>query len=1039
MPNIIQPKLNALLEHCQTLFTLCQYLHQSLQLIPAADAASLIQTIQSFLDNLGSYAISIRRDELLTQILPFRSPSKIPDPDDLLDLLHGLGSLPYDSTPLVPPITFPPAPSLVNPVNPELAAILSSKSWEIPFPPSFPALVQAQAASALEQHRAVQPQFPSIESARELIARICQTPPTQPVSNQPVPPVAPLPPSPSAMLIDPHSTGPSKSVQPSPPSHPYVGSPLPQVPTESQIQPSFRQVVMAPPSRPPCPAQHITGVALPTITSISAPICSTIYTDCYFMRLQYMSRSDWRSQTFIRIRYILDKFPQLSLPGYRMDPRESPYAIQLLQRIHQVFNLNLNPEHADTFTLILYNLGLILIPQNRCRLPDDDLAFQYFGFLIRHNGMTRPHLPITSKIDIGQIPNDLESFLLQMILVFKDPDFLSSAQYPYVFNRQEFVPAFPPSNAPNTYAQLTQKALDAQYSSYEEFPKSFEDCDSSDFEHSFCPDVSIRLYYDRLRTLPQRSIDEDQHPPWPYPFALSIAPPFRTIEGMFENIKRSFDERIPVLLQQQHRPRSEILRRPATIRGRSVPTPSSHSGPDWSAADSFQYQPIDPSKMQTAHGHIFIPSSEAPVPSRVLITTNDKLWADFYNLTVLTVPNQPHSLAVHANLPKPLLKDMACWYALHAPSNTGLPRTVEHTYSYTIGRDTQSDSFAINRPIQRSHDANKFTLPSRGYPVSFRNPPTPPRTDSQPPSNKMQRAESPRHLVARANERRYPTVVTTYHDLPHKQLLAMFALGPPVSFKIYTTQPEQTEGFISFPLPPAITGNMDKSFFVQIRSICSQYDINAILRYLNALQPAIWADPNIHALFPASTKIIDSFGTPPQLDVTSPTMEMWPELYMSYLFGYSAKFTIWIPDEFTDILKFFELPKPSKPAPTTPFHPAGAKLDWRYYLFWRLPTPAPTQPDAVVTIWTDLLSSTVLPFHSLPTVTPQPRVPTPFDPTSIVDAICHDRPSSSNVINVDELMHEPEPPVPVSPPPSVVPPTPVTSSSLITPQQLRDT
>jgi hypothetical protein len=102
-----------------------------------------------------------------------------------------------------------------------------------------------------------------------------------------------------------------------------------------------------------------------------------------------MSRSDWRSQTFIRIRYILDKFPQLSLPGYRMDPRESPYAIQLLQRIHQVFNLNLNPEHADTFTLILYNLGLILIPQNRCRLPDDDLAFQYFGFLIRHNGMTR--------------------------------------------------------------------------------------------------------------------------------------------------------------------------------------------------------------------------------------------------------------------------------------------------------------------------------------------------------------------------------------------------------------------------------------------------------------------------------------------------------------------------------------------------------------------------------------------------------------------------------------------------------------------------
>ena len=121
-----------------------------------------------------------------------------------------------------------------------------------------------------------------------------------------------------------------------------------------------------------------------------------------------------------------------------MDHRESPYAImQLMQRIHQVYRHNLNPDKAETFTNILFNLGFAIVPQTRLCLQDDDLELKYFGFLIRHNGMTRPSLPITSNT-----PDDLESFLCQLILVFKDPNFLSSSEHHYIFGRKEFVPSF---------------------------------------------------------------------------------------------------------------------------------------------------------------------------------------------------------------------------------------------------------------------------------------------------------------------------------------------------------------------------------------------------------------------------------------------------------------------------------------------------------------------------------------------------------------------------------------------------------------------
>ena len=244
-------------------------MHQSLQLIPSADAATLIQAIQSFLVNIGSFAISTRRDDLLTQLQLLRTTASHPGPDDLSNVFHGFGSLPHDTNPLVPPITFPPAPSLVNPVNPELAAILSIKSWEIPFPPSFTDLVQTHATSTLERHRSVQPTFPSIESARAQTAAILQSSPPQPTISPPMPSATLHPQSSSSMLVDPHYSGTSVPTQHNPPPQRFVGSPLHHVPVESQIQPSFRHVVTLPPSHPQAPTQHVTSATLPTITSHS--------------------------------------------------------------------------------------------------------------------------------------------------------------------------------------------------------------------------------------------------------------------------------------------------------------------------------------------------------------------------------------------------------------------------------------------------------------------------------------------------------------------------------------------------------------------------------------------------------------------------------------------------------------------------------------------------------------------------------------------------------------------------------------------------
>ena len=180
-------------------------------------------------------------------------------------------------------------------------------------------------------------------------------------------------------------------------------------------------------------------------------------------------------------------------------------------------------------------------------------------------------------------------------------------------------------------------------------------------------------------------------------------------------------------------------------------------------------------------------------------------------------------------------------------------------------------------------------------------------------------------------------------------------------------------------------------------------------------------------------------------------MAMWPELYLSYLYVYEAPFTIWTPPEFPDILQYFSLPTPPSLPTSTSFEPTGPLADWRYYLYWRAEwEEPPLDPATRVAKWSEYLQSTTRTYHSLPpspSPIPNPIIPPslespPFDPTSIVDAICSDQPSSSSqFVDVDAIMTDAEePPQTAAPPPTaVVTPTPVAPSPFDTPQQLRDT
>ena len=257
-------------------------------------------------------------------------------------------------------------------------------------------------------------------------------------------------------------------------------------------------------------------------------------------------------------------------------------------------------------------------------------------------------------------------------------------------------------------------------------------------------------------------------------------------------------------------------------------------------------------------------------------------------------------------------------------------------------------------------------------------------------------------------------------NLPRLQLLSVYAYGPPVAFQFFALHPPTSHQHIIFRIPPALIGTSNFEYFLKFEDSCSQYDIDATLHYLNTLSPSIWQDDKISSRFPPHTKPITSIGAPPPLPTPSITMTMWPELYLSYLYVYEASFTIWTPPEFPEILQFFSLPTPQSIPLPTPFEPSGPQADWHYYLYWRLECEeAPRNPEDRVSRWSELLASTLRSYYgktSIPNPDPIPTrtqsiEPAPFDPTSIVDAICAEQPSSSSdVVDVDAIMTEPEEP-----------------------------
>ena len=121
-----------------------------------------------------------------------------------------------------------------------------------------------------------------------------------------------------------------------------------------------------------------------------------------------------------------------------MDPCEAPYMIQLLQRLHHEYQLRLEHEADDLLARIITNIALVIIPHIRLRLPDDDLASQFFGYLIRHNDMEHAHLSISDELHFEQMADNFESLICQIITLYVDNNFLLSPQYTKIFQRNQF-------------------------------------------------------------------------------------------------------------------------------------------------------------------------------------------------------------------------------------------------------------------------------------------------------------------------------------------------------------------------------------------------------------------------------------------------------------------------------------------------------------------------------------------------------------------------------------------------------------------------